>query len=186
MISEEKMEKAILSRINIYEDPEYLQTINDLIYTKEVQELKQCSQHMSTSRFQHSLNVSYYSYLICRKLGLDACSAARAGLLHDLYYYDWKTNDTRPMEGNHAKIHPIIALENAKNITETNATMDDAIIHHMWPLKTSHPKTSVGWIIQGVDKYCAILEVCFQSMTKVSRSKNLLSYCTMFAFLLTI
>lgn len=45
---------------------------------------------MATSRFQHSLNVSYYSFIICRKFGLDAYSAARAGLLHDLYYYDWK------------------------------------------------------------------------------------------------
>ncbi len=48
-------------------------------------------------------------------------------------------------------IHPIIALENAKNITSTNPTIDDAILHHMWPLKTSHPSTSVGWIIQAVD-----------------------------------
>ena len=130
------MEKAILSRINLKTLDtniayDYFETISDLIDTKEVQDLKKCSQHLATSRFQHSLNVSYYSFLICRKLGLDAYSAARAGLLHDLYYYDWKTNDKRPLEGNHAKIHPIITLENAKNITVTNPTIDDAILHHM-------------------------------------------------------
>ena len=89
---------------------DYFETISDLIDTKEVQDLKKCSQHLATSRFQHSLNVSYYSYLICRKFGLDAYSAARAGLLHDLYYYDWKTNDKRPLEGNHAKIHPWLSI----------------------------------------------------------------------------
>ena len=119
------MEKAILSRINLQRQDthiaqEYFDTISDLIDTQEVQALKKCSQHMATSRFQHSLNVSYYSFIICRKFGLDTYSAARAGLLHDLYYYDWKTDDKRPLEGHHAMIHPIIALENAKNITSTN------------------------------------------------------------------
>ena len=105
------MEKAILSRINLQRQDthiaqEYFDTISDLIDTQEVQALKKCSQHMATSRFQHSLNVSYYSFIICRKFGLDAYSAARAGLLHDLYYYDWKTDEDRPLEGNHAMIHP--------------------------------------------------------------------------------
>ena len=185
------MEKAILSRINLKTLDtniayDYFETISDLIDTKEVQDLKKCSQHLATSRFQHSLNVSYYSFLICRKLGLDAYSAARAGLLHDLYYYDWKTDDDRPLEGNHAKIHPIIALKNAKNITTTNPTIDDAILHHMWPLKTTRPNTSVGWIIQAVDKFCAITEMGHQSLFRASRSNNLLSYCMIFTFLLTM
>ena len=58
------MEKAILSRINLQRQDthiaqEYFDTISDLIDTQEVQALKKCSQHMATSRFQHSLNVSY-------------------------------------------------------------------------------------------------------------------------------
>lgn len=74
------MEKAILSRINLQRQDthiaqEYFDTISDLIDTQEVQALKKCSQHMATSRFQHSLNVSYYSFLICRKFGIDAYSA---------------------------------------------------------------------------------------------------------------
>ena len=65
------MEKAILSRINLktldtHIAYDYFETISDLIDTKEVQDLKKCSQHLATSRFQHSLNVSYYSFLICR------------------------------------------------------------------------------------------------------------------------
>lgn len=184
------MEKAIGSKINLDNlnsdiSFAYFDAICDLIGTQEVQKLKECSQHMSTSRFQHSLNVSYYSFLIARKLRLDAYSAARAGLLHDLYYYDWKTDEDRPMEGNHAKIHPIIALENAKQITPINSTMNDAILHHMWPLKTSRPKTNIGWLIQGVDKYCATIEFISQCLHKVAHSKNLIAYCTIFAFIFT-
>ncbi len=70
------MEKAILSRINLqlqdtHIAQEYFDTISDLIDTQEVQALKKCSQHMATSRFQHS-NVSYYSFLICNKFGFMA------------------------------------------------------------------------------------------------------------------
>ena len=54
------MEKAILSRINLqlqdtHIAQEYFDTISDLIDTQEVQALKNASQHMATSRFQHSL-----------------------------------------------------------------------------------------------------------------------------------
>ncbi len=56
----------------------------------------------------------------------------------------------------------------------------------MWPLKTTRPNTSVGWIIQAVDKFCAITEMGHQSLFRASRSNNLLSYCMIFTFLLTM
>ena len=70
-------------------------------------------------------------------------------------------------------------------LTQTNSTIDDAILHHMWPLKTTRPNTSVGWIIQAIDKFCAITEMGFQSLFRASRSNNLLSYCVLFSFVLT-
>ncbi|MCB6313932.1 HD domain-containing protein, partial [Gordonibacter pamelaeae] len=78
---------------------EYLSCIFDLLPLDDVQDLKAITQHMDTSRFQHSLNVSYYTFLIARRLHLDSCSAARAGLLHDLYHYDWRDldKDERPI-----------------------------------------------------------------------------------------
>ena len=39
-----------------------------------------------------------------------------AGLLHDLFYYDWRT--TKFDEGSHAYVHPRIACENALKLTE--------------------------------------------------------------------
>lgn len=82
------MQKAIFSRIDLNNADndlaeEYLGCISDLLHLDGVQDLKAFTQHMNTSRFQHSLNVSYYTFLIARRFHLDSCSAARAGLLHD-------------------------------------------------------------------------------------------------------
>ena len=58
-----------------------------------------------------SQSVSYYSFLICRRMGWDYRSAARAGLLHDLYFYDWRTK--KYIRSGHASWHPRVALDNA-------------------------------------------------------------------------
>lgn len=184
------MAKAIYSKVNLSHSnsniaKEFKECVSDIIFSNEVQSLKNYTQHMYTSRFQHCLNVSYYSFIIARKLGLDAYSAARAGLLHDLYYYDWKTNEDRPYEGNHAKIHPIIALENTKNLIYTNEDIEDAILHHMWPLKTSHPSSKIGWIVQACDKYCALLEIYSNTLKRIYNSKNMYLYGTIFTFICT-
>ena len=80
------MQKAIFSRIDLNNADndlaqEYLSCIRDLLHLHDVQDLKAFTQHMNTSRFQHSLNVSYYTFLIARRFHLDSCSAKqrRAG-----------------------------------------------------------------------------------------------------------
>ena len=142
------MQKAIFSRIDLNNADndlaqEYLSCIRDLLHLHDVQDLKAFTQHMNTSRFQHSLNVSYYTFLIARRFHLDSCSAARAGLLHDLYHYDWRNLDKeeRPIEGRHCAVHPQIALENARKATFVNTIIEDAIVHHMWPMTLRCPKT---------------------------------------------
>ena len=42
-------------------------------------------EHHGISRMEHSLKVSYYSYLIAKKLKFDYEAVARGGLLHDFY-----------------------------------------------------------------------------------------------------
>ena len=56
----------------------YYVLVSDLLEHDEVQRLKQFRHHVHTTRFQHSLNVSYYSYWLCRRFHWDAVSAARA------------------------------------------------------------------------------------------------------------
>lgn len=185
------MQKAIFSKTNLNDidsslAQSYLSCVQDLIQVDDVLELKEYKQHMQTSRFQHSLNVSYYAFLSARRLHLDERSAARAGLLHDLYYYDWRTKEDRGFDGRHCSVHPQVALENARNVTTLNAIEEDAIVNHMWPMSLHMPKTREGWLIQAVDKYCALSEVLMQSGRKVKYSSAGLSMISIASALFTL
>lgn len=183
------MQKAIFSRHSLNDDDnalvqEYLDCVSDLLEIDTVQQLKSFHQHFHTSRFQHSLNVSYYTFLFCRKFHLDACSAARAGLLHDLYLYDWKKKE-QPYEGRHSCVHPRVALESAKQVTEVNPIMEDAILHHMWPMSFNMPRFKEGWALQAVDKYCACTEILLQGGRKIRYSKAIaysIAYLSIFTY----
>lgn len=131
--------------------------IEDLISNEQVRSLEQFIQHKHINRLQHSLSVSYKSFRICKWLGLDQASAARGGLLHDFFLYDWETED-RPTKMEHGALHPKIALENASKHFELNDREKDIIVKHMWPLTISLPKCKEAWVIIAMDKYCAITE----------------------------
>lgn len=75
--------------IRLPRDREYLDCVWDLLLNPAVRRMNQYVQHGSTTCLRHCLNVSYRSYCACRRLGLNYRSAARAGLLHDLFLYDW-------------------------------------------------------------------------------------------------
>lgn len=140
----------------------YYDCICDIINSSELQPLKDITHHISTTRFQHCLNVSYYSYALCRKLGLNARSAARAGLLHDLFYYDRKEYNSLREKGqmSHSRMHSLIAVRNAESITEITPLERDIIEKHMFPMTVKLPKYRESYVITIIDKYCAVLEVC--------------------------
>ncbi len=149
--------KATGSRKHL-EDSEFYLIIADLLESEEVQHLKQFRHHIMTTRFQHCLNVAYYQYRLCRLLGLDAVSAARAGLLHDFYFYDtYEYTHSRP-EVRHSKHHPELALENARKHFALNEKECDMIRKHMFPMTAELPGCAETWLITLVDKYCAVLE----------------------------
>ncbi len=149
--------KATGSRRNLMEHHFYEQ-IRDLLTLHEVQALKNYRHHIVTTRFQHSLNVSYYNYLLCKLFHLDARSAARAGLLHDLYFYDTKQYSRSAPKLRHSQYHPLAALDNAMQILPMNAREQDMIVKHMWPVTTQMPKYAETYILTFVDKYCALIE----------------------------
>lgn len=156
------MSKAMGSRYNIEaseELAEYFDFVKDLLDSDVVNEMKKYRHHYSTTCFQHSLNVSYYNYLVCKKLGLDARSAARAGLLHDLFLYDWRTTERKKGEKPHGMRHPQIALDNAKAHFEVDKREEDMIVKHMWPLTVKFPKYAESYVIVAIDKYSAALEI---------------------------
>ncbi len=164
LMENKTIKHAVASKRNIFDenDPiasDFLACIDDLLEAEDVQMLTSFHQHCNTSRLQHCLSVSYYSYLIAAKIGADPRKAARAGLLHDLFLYDWRT---AKMPENHAFYHPKAALENAKKITELSKREEDAILKHMWPLCKGMPAYKESVAVTIADKYAASIEVVTQ------------------------
>jgi len=94
-----------------HRDKEYMTYVGHLIQHPKVQKLADIPHHIHSNRLEHSIHVSYTSYKLAKKFGWDAKSTARGGLLHDLFYYDWReTKFTK----SHAWIHPRIAVRNAR------------------------------------------------------------------------
>ncbi len=138
---------------------DYISCVKDLLADKNVQRLKEFSHHKGTSRFQHSLNVSYYNYKLCRFLHLNAKAGARAGLLHDLFFYDWRGHEPVEGEGWHGVGHPKVAFFTASELFPITQLEGDMIATHMWPLSPGLPRYRESYVITLVDKFCAVAEV---------------------------
>lgn len=168
------MIKAIGSKKELTNNS-YFECVSDIIECDELLRLKNITHHVSTTRFQHCLNVSYYGYVICRKFSLDARSAARAGLLHDLFYYDRKeynSSKTKNQQLSHSMMHSLMAADNAEKIIDMSELERDIIEKHMWPVTRKLPKYRESYVIMIVDKYCAVLEYC---IPKIKRYTSRLS-----------
>jgi len=155
-----------------FSDGEYEKCIRDLIQHEMLRSMKNYMQHGDVNCLEHSLNMSYSSYLICRRLGLDYRSAARGGLLHDFFLYDWHIG--KPYRGLHGFIHPYIALQNANKYFNLNDREKDIIQKHMWPLTLKLPRYKETFIVLLADKYCASTErIKFGSIKNVNRLKEI-------------
>lgn len=137
---------------------EFFDIISDLIFLPEVQEMKKYRQHFNTSCFDHCIEVSYWSYIICKKLHLDYTSMVRGALLHDLFLYNWRGSKKKlHLKKFHAFIHPYIALQNAEKICSLNEKEKDIILKHMWPVSFFHfPKYKESFIITITDKLSSL------------------------------
>lgn len=151
------MLKAVLSRKDLTMLSEYYDCVRDLLDNAQVRLLDSFPHHICTTRFQHSLNVSYYNFLLCKKFHLNARSAARAGLLHDFFFYDRKTHEK--IRNRHCAEHANIALYNASTAFPITQLEGDMIVNHMWPLTAGLPHFAETYIITLVDKFCAAAEV---------------------------
>ena len=151
------MLKAILSNKELTENGEYFSYVRDLLTCGDVMSLRAFTHHIGTSRFQHSLNVSYYNFKLCRLLHLDAKAAARAGLLHDLFFYDRKTH--KKIRNGHCAEHANIALYNASMRFSISELEGDMILNHMWPMTPRLPRHAETYMITLVDKFCATAEL---------------------------
>lgn len=155
-ITKENQVNLIVSEPSI---SEFKAIIKDISKNQNILALKERIQHASSSRYYHCLCVSFYTYAICKKLGLDYVSAARGAMLHDFYYYDWRDKNVEGQKKFHAFRHPRIALNNALDIFELNDLEKDIIVKHMWPLTIKFPTYKESYIVTLVDKYCATHEL---------------------------
>jgi Predicted HD superfamily hydrolase len=141
-------------------DIEYMTCVADIFANEKFNSMDNIIQHGDTTTKIHSIQVSYLSYRICKRMGLDSDSAARSGLLHDFFLYDWHTHSKETGNYFHGFTHPRVALNNANNEFELNDIEQDAILRHMWPLTIIPPMSIEGMVLIYADKMCTILEVC--------------------------
>lgn len=137
-----------------YNNYEYKSIINDILKNREFKKLEEYKHH-STNRLTHSLRVSFYSYKICKRLGLDYISAARGGLLHDFFLNTYKNKGKKSLLVN----HPMLSLYNANKHFILNNIEKDIIKSHMYPINLKNkPKYKESYIITLVDKLACIYE----------------------------
>lgn len=171
MIASGKLYNAYLNsyRLDVSDLGVFYDCVADLYNTDEVRGLEKYEQHLDIDRLQHIISVAYLSFRICRRMGLDYRTAARGGILHDLFYYDWRENDWshRP----HGYRHPGFALSNARELCgPLDKRTENIIIRHMWPLTPTPPVYAEAYVVTFADKYCAGRELLF-SLSKNYREK---------------
>ena len=156
------MAKITGSKFDMYDESDekavtYRDCVASVLDNEEVTKLGGYKHHHFTTRLQHSMNVSYYSYSVCKFLGWDYRSAARAGLMHDLYFFE-----NTSVDENGRKLledHPFKALENSERLFELNDIERDAIVNHMWPIQCiSRPRFKESMAVSFSDKFCAVME----------------------------
>ena len=154
-------------------DNEYLFIIDNIMSNEEFKKIDNIKHH-NTTRLNHSLKVSYYSYLIAKCLRLDYKEVARGGLLHDFY-----TDEICECHKIKDKIklfsikHPKDAVSNASTYFELTEKEIDIIQSHMFPVDYKIPKYAESWIVSVVDKVLSFGEFSSKFSHKLGYLSNL-------------
>lgn len=134
-------------------DEEFSILIDPIKSLDEYQKLKDIKHHGIT-RYEHSLRVAYYSYIITKALRLDYKETATAALLHDFFIDE--VSKKNPI----AKLrqHPSYAVENASKIINLSDKQIDIIKTHMFPVTFTPPKYLESWIVDIIDDIASVYE----------------------------
>lgn len=143
------------------EDLVFKSYLEEILTKKKYLKMNRYIQHGNTSCLLHSIAVAYLSYRLVKILHLKVHEKEliRGALLHDYFLYDWhaKYKPTRNI-GYHGRIHPTIALFNARRDFNVNRLEADIISKHMFPLTFNPPEYKESVIVCLVDKMCSIYE----------------------------
>ena len=151
-------------------DKRYYSYVSDILENPSFRRLSAIRHHDATI-MSHVVRVSRFSFWVCDVLGWNAREAARGGLLHDFFLYDWRDrNDPSKPTGLHAFAHPIVAAKNARLHFTISKREEDIIVKHMWPLPLKLPRYRESWVIVVVDKVVAVYEFGRAGTSRVATS----------------
>lgn len=150
--------------MNYKNNNDYIFLINDILNSKEFNKLKSIVHH-GTTRYTHSIRVSYLSYKIAHLLKLNYKSVAKAGLLHDFFLSDvGRSSKSRVLS---TFTHPKKASQNAKDYFGITEKEKNIIESHMFPFCLTLPIYSESWVVILSDKLIGVCEFI------INISKNL-------------
>lgn len=157
-------------------DEEFYHIVKDIIELNEFQNTKNLKHH-GNGLYEHSLRTAYLAYKIAKKCGADEVCAARAGMLHDFFSFDWRSDEAKERKKNyrgfqkiknmHGFMHPFEAYDNASKYFTLSDRERDAIIKHMFPLVPLIPLYRESWIVTFSDKIIATSEMWSEAINMV-------------------
>lgn len=140
------------------------EVIRELSREGRIRRSRAFTQHGTTSVYEHSIRVAYYSLIAAEVLPwrVHRRELLRGALLHDYFLYDWHEKDRS--HNLHGFRHPFTALRNARADYQLTEREQNIILRHMFPLVPIPPLCMEGWIVCMVDKGCSIYEtICSRS-----------------------
>ena len=141
---------------DVENDREFFNIVSDILINEDFEKLSNYVHHNS-NRLQHSLNVSYLSYKISKRLNLDYKKISRAALLHDFFFID-NESISRPTRLKTLFEHPKYALDNSLKYFELSDMEKNIIITHMFPFGKYVPRYKESLIVNAIDDYVSVLE----------------------------
>ncbi len=165
---------------------EWFFIVEEILLSDEFQKRKLFPHHHNMSVWDHSIFVSFKSFLFAKYFGADARVCAIAGLLHDFYEQAWlyseelenidggkyltDFNIKKPLFKMHGFVHAASASKNYVKYFPSleNERITNAIKRHMFPLNITPPKYKEGYIVTIVDKINSVHEL--PSITVVPKS----------------
>ena len=158
--------------VNVDGDKDYLVLVSDILRNEEFKKLENYVHHDS-NRFQHSLNVSYHSYKISKKLNLDYRKIARAALLHDFFLVDnYSINKANRFMTLFS--HPREALNNSLKYYYLSDMERNIIASHMFPIGIDLPRYKESILVDLVDDYISIYEAFYAKQKEFSAALSFL------------
>lgn len=158
---------------NYNKDQEYLFIIDNIMENDAFRKIENIKHH-NTTRLDHSMKVSYYSYKIAKTLKLDYKEVARGGLLHD--FYTDKISECTKIKDKiklFSTQHPKDAVINATTHFNLSEKEINIIESHMFPVDYRVPKYAESWIVSLVDKVLSFGEFSKKFSYKLSYILNL-------------